>query len=190
MKDPKIYSPFSFLGHGNVSSVTNTADHSSRRKLQSKTYSQQEIALHASRSLQRTDVLIDRLIKSALDSPANTANAHDLFGAWSLEIICKLPVDADIPDDPSQTIHMLEALESSPPTFFANILLLWLPTFRFKTKIPGIIGHGYRAFDEWERLTIGMLKDEILARKGSSVWPLYLNQTISFSDEDITSVKP
>ncbi|RSL83346.1 hypothetical protein CEP51_004577 [Fusarium floridanum] len=86
--------------------------------------------------LQRTDVLLDRLVKSALDSPTHTANAYDLFGAWSLEIICKLLVDADIPDDPRQTIHMLEALESSPPTFFANILLLWLPTFRFKTKIP------------------------------------------------------
>ncbi|KAI8665714.1 hypothetical protein NCS56_01008300 [Fusarium sp. Ph1] len=160
LKDPKFYSPFSFLGHGNVFSVTssNAADHSSRRKLQAKTYSQQEIALHASSILQRTDVLIDRLLKSASDSPTNTANAYDLFGAWGLEIICKLLVDADIPEDPSQTIHMLEALESSPPTFFANILFPWLPTFRFKTRLPGILGHAYRAFGEWERLTIGMLK--------------------------------
>ncbi|KAJ4188759.1 hypothetical protein NW755_006248 [Fusarium falciforme] len=159
LKDPKFYSPFSFLGHGNVFSVTNAADHSSRRKLQAKTYSQQEISSHASSILQRTDVLINRLLKSASDSPTNTANAYDLFGAWGLEIICKLLVDADIPDDPSQTIHMLEALESSPPTFFANILFPWLPTLRFKTKLPGILGHAYRAFDEWERLTIGMLKD-------------------------------
>ncbi|KAI8716989.1 hypothetical protein NCS52_00993900 [Fusarium sp. LHS14.1] len=158
LKDPKFYSPFSFLGHGNVFSVTNAADHSSRRKLQAKTYSQQEIASHASSILQRTDVLIDRLLKSASGSPTSTANAYDLFGAWGLEIICKLLVDADIPDDPSQTIHMLEALESSPPTFFANIVFPWLPTFRFKTSLPGILGHAYRAFDEWERLTISMLK--------------------------------
>lgn len=104
-------------------------------------------------------MLIDRLLKSASESPTQTADAYDLFGAWGIEIICKLLVNADIPDDPSQTIHLLEALDSSPPTFFANILIPWLQTFRFRTMIPGFLGHAYRAFAEWEALTIGMLKD-------------------------------
>ncbi|KAH7110179.1 cytochrome P450 [Dactylonectria macrodidyma] len=159
LKDPQFYLPFAFLGHGNVFSVTDAADHSARRTLQARVYAQREIATHTSNILERTDMLIDRLLKSASESPTQTADAYDLFGAWGIEIICKLLVNADIPDDPSQTIHFLEALESSPPTFFANILIPWLQTFRFRTMIPGLLGHAYRAFAEWEALTIGMLKD-------------------------------
>ncbi|KAK7228051.1 hypothetical protein V2G26_000221 [Clonostachys chloroleuca] len=157
LKDPRFYSPFSFLGHGNVFSVTDPADHSARRGLQAKTYSQREIAAHTSVITERTDLLIDRLLKSASKSPTQTADAYDLFGAWGIEIITKIMVNADLPDDPSQMIHMLEALEGSPPTFFANILVPWLQTFRLRTKIPGPLGHAYRAFDEWESLTAGML---------------------------------
>ena len=84
-------------------------------------------------------MLIDRLIKSASESPTHTADAYDLFGAWGIEIICRFLVDADIPDDPTETIHLLEALESSTPTFFANIVAPWMQTFKFRTdsRSPG-----------------------------------------------------
>ncbi|KAH7160419.1 cytochrome P450 [Dactylonectria estremocensis] len=159
LKDPQFYLPFSFLGHGNVFSVTDVADHSARRTLQARVYAQREVAAHAPNILDITDMLIDRLLKSAAESPTQTADAYDLFGAWGVEIICKVLVNAEIPDDPSQTIHFLEALESSPPTFFANIFMPWLQTFRFRTRIPGLLGRAYSAFAEWEALTTGMLKD-------------------------------
>ncbi|KAH7238021.1 cytochrome P450 [Fusarium solani] len=149
LKDPQFYLPLSFLGHGNVFSVTILDD--------AQVYSQREISAHASTIWERTDMLIDCLLKSALDSPTHTADAYDLFGAWGIEIICKLLVNTDIPDDPSQTIRFLEALESSPPTFFASILVPWLQTFRFRTRIPGLLGHAYRVFAEWEALAIGLL---------------------------------
>ncbi|KAH6949386.1 cytochrome P450 [Ilyonectria sp. MPI-CAGE-AT-0026] len=158
-KDPRFYGAFAFLGHGNVFASTDAADHSGRRKLQAKSYSQQEIAAHASTIVEKTDVLIDRLLKSASDSPTQTADAYDLLGAWGLEIICNLLANVDMPDDPSETIHVLEALESSPPAFFANILVPWLQTFKSRTKIPGTIGHSYRAFAKWERVTIRMMKN-------------------------------
>ncbi|KAI8411413.1 hypothetical protein FOFC_08007 [Fusarium oxysporum] len=81
-----------------------------------------------------------------------------MFGAWGIEIICKVLTDTKIPDDPSETIHTLKALESSPPTFFANILMPLLQTFKLRTSIPGPLGHAYRAFAEWERRTASMLK--------------------------------
>ncbi|EGU72830.1 hypothetical protein FOXB_16662 [Fusarium oxysporum f. sp. conglutinans Fo5176] len=138
--------------------TTDTADHAGRRKLQAKTYSQNEIRFHASEILERTDVLIDRLLKLATDSPTQTADAYEMFGAWGIEIICKVLTDTKIPDDPSETIHTLKALESSPPTFFANILMPLLQTFKLRTSIPGPLGHAYRAFAEWERRTASMLK--------------------------------
>lgn len=104
-------------------------------------------------------MLINRILKSASKSPTHTADAYGLFGAWGLEIITKLLVNADIPDDPSQTIHLLEALESSTPSFFANILIPWLQKFKHRTMIPGPLGHAYKAFAEWETVTSGMLKD-------------------------------
>ncbi|KAH7376895.1 cytochrome P450 [Plectosphaerella cucumerina] len=159
LKDPQFYLPFSFLGHGNVFSVTDPMDHSARRVLQAKTYSQREIVTHYSTILERTDMLIDRILKSASKSHTHTTDAYDLFGAWGLEIITKVLVNVDIPDDPSQMIHLLEALESSPPSFFANILIPWLQRFRHRTMIPGPLGHAYKAFAEWETLTADMLKD-------------------------------
>ncbi|KZM21463.1 heme binding [Ascochyta rabiei] len=109
--------------------------------------------------LERTDVMIDRIIRRAYNSTSRTADVYEPLGIWSVEVICKFMFNCGMSPDEHEFSTMLKAMEGSPPTFFIDRAFPWLRRLKLEASLPGPIGHAYRSSAQWHKETARLLAE-------------------------------
>ncbi|KAJ6107573.1 cytochrome P450 [Penicillium sp. IBT 18751x] len=162
-KDPSFYSVATFVGKGNLFQMTNSAEHSSRRRMSAAPYSLQSINSLNVLIRERAENLVKNLVDRASESTSGTVDAFELCGLYSLEVICQAAFATDISAE-SQNVRglkLLDAMDGSAKTFIFTALMPWLRSAGCGMMLPGHIGECYRKGAYWE-LELRRMLDHLL----------------------------
>jgi cytochrome P450 len=109
----------------------------------------------------RVEAFIERVLeKAATSRSTTTVDVFSLCGLLSLECICRLSFNKEFAKDDQLSHELLDALEGSVLAMgILNPIFPFLRTASFRTKLPGPIGHSYRCFQTWEKITRTLLED-------------------------------
>ncbi|KAL4881889.1 cytochrome P450 [Aspergillus karnatakaensis] len=157
LKEARFYEPFQFLGNGNLFGSVDNSIHGSRRKMMSTPFSHQQIITNEHMIVERVETFITRALEKAATS-GGRVDVFDLCGLLSLEVICRLSFNYDFSTDPDTSHTLLTALEGSILALTLTPIFPFLRNARYRTKLPGAVGHAYRSLDTWESITSGLLK--------------------------------
>ncbi|KAH7061767.1 cytochrome P450 [Paraphoma chrysanthemicola] len=111
LKDPNFYSPFEFLGEGNVFATCDTDDHAARKKLMGPAFSFQQVNCSTDVIIERTDAMVDCIVREAYKSSIRTVDVFHLLGVWSVEVICKVMFNTQFSANEAQISTILKAME-------------------------------------------------------------------------------
>ncbi|KAF4415182.1 sterigmatocystin biosynthesis monooxygenase STCB [Fusarium acutatum] len=157
LKEARFYTPFKFLGLGNVFASVDPSDHAARRKIMSIPFSHQQVISNEQLIAERVETFIQRILERARASHTGTVEVYELCGLLSLEVICRLSFNYDFTQDPEASHTLLKALEGSALAMILNTIFPFLRAASFGTKLPGVVGHAYQSFKIWEKMTGDML---------------------------------
>ena len=130
------------------------AQHAARRKMQSQPYSQQAINENEALILQMAGRLSQRILDGAGASPSGTIDVYPFCGLFSFEVICKTGFNKDVSANSSdEGFLFLKAMDDSAKLLPINAAFPFLKKFGLGQYVPGFIGHTFRRFSLWERLT-------------------------------------
>ncbi|RFU75442.1 cytochrome p450 [Trichoderma arundinaceum] len=151
VKEPGFYLPIVFVRHLNLFAMTNKAQHSARRKIYGPPYSLQSIRAWQTVIKDKAERLAKRLLADTCSSATGAANAFQLSGLFSLEVICHAGFGKDYPpEETAELIKLLHALDGSALTFIWDGLVPWLRHTGLAHKMP-LVGEAYESRREWER---------------------------------------
>ncbi|KAL7914400.1 cytochrome P450 [Trichoderma velutinum] len=158
-KEPGFYLPIIFVRHLNIFAMTNKAQHSARRKIYGLPYSLQSIEAWQTVIKDKAERLAKRLLKDTYSSATGAANAFQLSGVFSLEVICHAGFGKDYPpEETAELIKLLHALDGSALTLIWDTLMPWLRHIGFAHKLP-LVGEAYKNRREWERRSRALVDD-------------------------------
>lgn len=150
-KDATFYSAATFLGHQNIFSMTNQAQHSARRKIQNRPYSQQAINENEGLISTLAKRLTDRIL--AVSRESRNADVFPICGLFSLEVICQVAFNTDIAETSEDNAYnFLRAMDDSAKMLPIRAAMPFL-NIAIGKHIPGFIGHTFRQFENWIGMT-------------------------------------
>ncbi|KAK1990513.1 cytochrome P450 [Colletotrichum falcatum] len=158
-KDPKFYGAATFVGKGNIFQMTNVAEHSARRRLSANPYALQSINHLEPLIRDKAGALVRRLITGGSASPLGTANAFELCGLYSFEVVCMAGFARDFVSSSldNDALLLMNAMDGSALTLIFDVALPFLRFAGLGSKLPGFIGDCYRKRDFWEDKTREMV---------------------------------
>ena len=122
--------------------------------MQNQQYSQQAINENEGLILEMAGRLSQRILDSAKASTSGTTYVYPFCGLFSLEVICKTRFNKDISFNSSEEGFLfLKTMDESAKLLPFNAAFPFLKKFGIWQYVPGFIGHTFREFSLWERLT-------------------------------------
>lgn len=128
---------------------------------------------------ERIEIFIQRILERDRASHMTGVDVYELCGLLSLEVICRFSFNYDFIQDPEASYTLLRALDGSGLALILNTIFPVLRT-GLGAKLPGAVGHAYRSFAVWERMTGDMLASlqnqqlDAVALKNFAAAPLLL----------------
>ncbi|CZR58187.1 uncharacterized protein PAC_08078 [Phialocephala subalpina] len=155
IKDEAFYASGTFLvGHENIFSMRDKTQHSSRRKMQSTSYSQQAILESGSLVGDKADILVRRMKAAALTDPLGQVNAYHLCGLFSFEVICKIGFAKDFGGNvDGESSKLLKSMDESAKVLPLTVIFPFLKTWGIGKYIPGFVGSVFGSFEYWKLKT-------------------------------------
>ncbi|KIW95579.1 uncharacterized protein Z519_04164 [Cladophialophora bantiana CBS 173.52] len=153
-KTEHFYKDTRLTGHENLFTFRNKEAHAARRKLQNVSYSQQSILANESFIAEKVDVLIKRIMKNANESSSGlTTDVYPLCGLFSLEVILGSAFNRHYGESVSgDSLALLKAMECTGVAGQVKTALPFITRSR-GVHIPGFLGHCFRQWDLWEKMT-------------------------------------
>ncbi|KAJ6084369.1 cytochrome P450 [Penicillium sp. IBT 16267x] len=150
-KDPHFYSVATFVRKSNIFQMTNPAQHSARRRLSAAPYSLQGITLLNPLIRKKAEDLARNLLKRATESPDGTADAFELSGLYSLEVICEAGFATDLSAMGGDLgLELMHAMDGSAQTLIFTSIMPWLRSTGLGKRLPGHVGDCYRKDAYWQ----------------------------------------
>ncbi|KAJ5631589.1 cytochrome P450 [Penicillium longicatenatum] len=151
-KDTDFYSIANFVGKSNIFQMTNPAQHSARRRLSAAPYSLQGITLLSPLIRRKAEDLARNLLKRATESPNGTADAFELSGLYSLEVICEAGFAMDLSAMGGDLgLKLMHAMDGSAQTLMFTSTVPWLRSTGLGKRLPGHVGACYRKDAYWQQ---------------------------------------
>lgn len=99
----------------------------------------------------KAEDLARNLLKQATESPNGTADAFELSGLYSLEVICEAGFATDLSATGGDLgLKLLHAMDGSAQTLIFTSLMPWLRSAGLGKKLPGHVGDCYRKDAYWQ----------------------------------------
>ena len=154
-KTKHFYNDISLTGrHLNIFALQHKEAHLARRKLQTHSYSQQNVLHNETLIGEKADVLVRRIINAAtISHSGKTADVYDLNGLFSLEVILKCTFNRNYGDSPGgDSLTLLKAMETG---ILAGVIMTIFPfiTRRVGSYLPGYPSYCFRQMALWESMT-------------------------------------
>jgi hypothetical protein len=99
----------------------------------------------------KAEDLARNLLKRATESPNRTADAFELSGLYSLEVICEAGLATDLSamgDDLG--LKLMHAMDGSAQTLIFTSTVPWLRSTGLGKRLPGHVGDCYRKDAYWQ----------------------------------------
>lgn len=108
---------------------------------------------------EKANTLTNRLIRAATSTSNGTANAFELCGLFSFEVVCHAGFAKDFSDiEEKESLELLKAMDGSAPKLILDNILPWLSTTGLGKSLPGPISDVYRRYVYWEQHSRAMSK--------------------------------
>ncbi|KAK4936734.1 hypothetical protein LTR10_022458 [Elasticomyces elasticus] len=149
-----------FLGHHNIFSFIDKAQHRARRKMQSQPYSLQAIYENEPLIASKADVMVRRMIDLARQpTSGGTVEAYRLCGLFSLEVILKCAFNREYGEAiDGESWEFLQAMDEGAMSLAIRTVVPFLKP-SVGRRLPGFVGHAFHQFDKWHSMTSKLCQD-------------------------------
>ncbi|KAK5049564.1 hypothetical protein LTR84_004493 [Exophiala bonariae] len=154
-KQKDFYEATRLAGHDNVFTMIHKDAHASRRKIQEKSYSQQNILTNESLIADKAEILTRRMAKGS--QHGHSVDAFRLVGLFSLEVILACAYNRQHGDEPTdECTTLLTAMDASAVAIITSAAVPGLKR-SVGRRLPGSIGKAFRQWDSWQKITTNLL---------------------------------
>ena len=122
--------------------------------MQNRPYSQQAINDNEVSLIELAERFVQRIARNSKSSSSGTTDVYPLCGLFSFEVICKIGFNTDIcAVSEEEGFIFLKAMDDSAKVLPIDAAFPFLKKYGLGEHVPGLIGHTFKQFKNWETLT-------------------------------------